>query len=90
MSGFFIMATPDYGFPAYGLWSPLAISHGNSAVFGFTDGHAEIRKWHDSIVFEHYLKTEKSYWYGQTYAPKWGGRSEDLDWVVKGWAYRDR
>ena len=89
VGGHFIMATPEYGFSEYGLWSPVAISHGDSAVFGFADGHAENKKWHDEIVFEHYEKTEgqpPGALYGQTFAPP--GGSEDLDWLVRGWAYK--
>ena len=87
--GHFIMATPEYGHGGYGLWSPLAISHGDSAVFGFADGHAEVHKWHDQQIFEHYMRTEGA-GAGATYdtlmiAP---GVSEDFDWLVKGWAYR--
>ncbi len=89
VGAYFIMATPEYGDGGYGLWSPLAISHGNSAVFGFTDGHAEVRKWHDKVVFDHYWATE-----GQAPGSVYGtrmldpGESEDFDWLAKGWAFR--
>lgn len=89
VGGHFIMAAPEYGYTEYGLWSPVAISHGNSAEFGFADGHAASKKWHDEIIFEHYAKTEgqpPGTQYGQTYAPPEG--SEDLDWLVRGWAYK--
>lgn len=77
------------GGPA-GLHDPLAISHGNSGTFGFVDGHADIRKWADSIVLDHYKKGESMApgdLYGVTY-PTAGGRSEDIDWLAKGWAKR--
>lgn len=88
--GYFIMAAPEYGFSEYGLWEPLAISHGNSGVFGFADGHAGIHKWHDSIIFDHYWITEgqpPGSLYNQTFAPP--GGSEDLNWLVRGWAYKE-
>jgi prepilin-type processing-associated H-X9-DG protein len=91
VAGHFIMASPEYGDGGYGLWSPLAISHGNSAVFGFTDGHAEFHKWHDKAVFDHYKATE-----GQAPGTVYGkrmitsGTSQDFDWLVRGWAYRHK
>ncbi len=89
--GHFVLAVPEYGFATPGLWSPVAINHGKSGVFGFADGHAETRKWHDSIVFEHYNKTENAgpdAVYNQTEAP--AGGSDDLNWLMKGWPYRYR
>ena len=91
--GYFIMATPNfYGNGNYGMWSPLAISHGNSAVFGFADAHAESHKWHDEAIFEHYWKTEDLA-PGSTYDinPSTDiGESADFDWMIRGWAYRDK
>ena len=90
VGGHFIMATPEYGDSGYGLWSPLAISHGNSGEFGFVDGHSDSHKWHDEVVFEHYTKTEGTApgaTYGKTMLGP--GESKDFDWLVRGWAYRD-
>jgi prepilin-type N-terminal cleavage/methylation domain-containing protein len=87
MGGSFVIAAPEYGFPEYGLWSPIAISHGDSSIFSFTDGHSEVKKWHDSAVFEHYKKTEGSppgSNYGQLFDPD----SEDIQWLGRGWPYR--
>jgi prepilin-type N-terminal cleavage/methylation domain-containing protein/prepilin-type processing-associated H-X9-DG protein len=69
----------------YGLSSPVAISHGNSNIFGFADGHAENHKWHEQIIFNHYYKTENQYLYGVDY-PK--GSSDDVNWLGRGWALR--
>lgn len=75
---------------APGMHDPVAISHGNSAVFGFVDGHAEVHKWHDSIVLEHYAKGEgmsSGDMYGVTSPPS-GTRSDDIDWLARGWPDR--
>ena len=80
----FIMAAPEFGFSEYGLWGPVAISHGDSNVFGFADGHSEVKKWHDSAVFEHYRRTEVGGMYGQLF----DSTSEDIRWLARGWAYR--
>ncbi len=91
--GYFIMATPNFhGNGSYGMWSPLAISHGNSAVFGFADGHAESHKWHDEVVFDHYWATENT-GPGGNYGINSStdiGESEDFDWMIRGWAYMDK
>jgi hypothetical protein len=78
------MAAPEYGSSEYGLWGPIAISHGDSNVFGFADGHSEVKKWHDSAVFKHYKRTEGGTSYGWLLDPD----SEDIKWLARGWAYR--
>jgi len=90
--GWWSLAAPNSSNNIWGLHDPLAITHGNSAVFGFADGHAEVHKWHDKIVFEHYAKGETmkpGELYGVTYPPN-GTTSDDIDWVSKGWAERPR
>ena len=89
MGGRFPLAAPEYGAIEYGLWGPVAVSHGSSSTFGFVDGHAEIKKWHDSAIFDHYKATENlppGTNYGFRYAPD----SEDVLWLAKGWAYRHK
>ncbi|MCE5185611.1 MAG: prepilin-type N-terminal cleavage/methylation domain-containing protein [Planctomycetaceae bacterium] len=85
--GHFVIACPEYGHSGYGLWSPIAINHGDSSAFGFTDGHAELRKWHDKDVFEHYNRTANSNVYN-TFIPDQGTMSDDIRYIVDGWAYR--
>lgn len=82
-AGHFILAAPEYDMN-YGLWSPISINHGDSSTFGYTDGHAEIRKWHDTVVKEHYNRTALENYYGQTY----DDTSEDIRFVVSGWSFR--
>jgi len=68
------------------LHDPVAISHGNSAVFGYVDGHAEVHKWHDSVILDHYAKgetMEAGDMYGLTDTP-----CDDIDWISRGWADR--
>ena len=85
MGGSFAIAAPEYGADGYGLWSPVAISHGSSNTFGFADGHAEIKKWHDGAIFDHYKITEMgALYYGFRMEPDSG----DVAWLGKGWAYR--
>ena len=88
--GWWSFAAPSSSNDSWGLHDPLAISHGNSAVFGFIDGHAEVHKWHDSIVLDHYAKGEQMSSgdvYSTTY-PSSGSRSDDIEWLSKGWALR--
>lgn len=88
MNGRFPIAAPEYGASGYGLWGPVAINHGSSNVFGFVDGHAEVHKWHDSIIFEHYIATENMP-PGSNYGKRIPTEpSRDVDWLAKGWAYR--
>ncbi len=95
MNGHFVMGTPEYsnaGSHNYCLWNPVAITHGNSNVFGFVDGHAEVHKWHEPVIFEHYEKMDfnsDEQWYGPD--PSVGDTdSEDIAWLAKGWAYRHK
>ncbi|MCE5186760.1 MAG: type II secretion system GspH family protein [Planctomycetaceae bacterium] len=81
--GHFILAAPEYGYE-YGLWSPIAYNHGDSSTFGYVDGHADIHKWHDTAVREHYERTATNSVYSQAYDPT----SEDIKFVVSGWAFR--
>jgi prepilin-type N-terminal cleavage/methylation domain-containing protein len=85
--GQWVMAAPEYGHAGYGLHTPVAISHGNSSVFGFTDGHSEVKKWHDDVIFEHYRKMENAP-VGSSYGALMDSDSEDLQWLAGGWAYR--
>lgn len=88
--GYWLMATPADSGGRWGLHEPLAINHGNSAVFGFVDGHAEVHRWHDSVVLQHYERAEgmqPGELYGVTYAPA-GSTSDDISWLSTGWAAR--
>jgi len=87
MGGSFVIAAPEWGAPGYGLWAPVAISHGDSNTFGFVDGHAEVKKWHDNAIFEHYKKTENQP-PGSSYGQRMVPGSADVAWLGKGWAYR--
>ena len=90
MGGWFPIAAPEYGHSMYGLWAPVAISHGNSNTFGFVDGHAESHKWHSGIIFDHYNATENTP-PGATYGTRIPTTpNEDIDWLAKGWAFRER
>jgi len=84
MGGRFPIAAPEYGADGYGLWGPVAISHGNSNAFGFVDGRAEIRKRHSSAIFDHYTTTENippGSLYGFQAV---GSKHEDILWLVQG------
>lgn len=88
MGGWFPIAAPEFGHADYGLWAPVAITHGNSNSFGFADGHAEVHKWHSEIIFDHYNATENTppgSGYG-TRIPT--SPNEDIDWLANGWAFR--
>lgn len=67
----------------------FAVSHGNSSIFGFADGHSEVKKWHDDAVFAHYKKTENQP-PGSMYGTLMDPDSEDIKWLARGWAYRHR
>jgi prepilin-type N-terminal cleavage/methylation domain-containing protein/prepilin-type processing-associated H-X9-DG protein len=88
-AGHFVMATPEYGDGGYGWWSPIAINHGDSSVFGFCDGHASIQKWHDQDTFEHYAATQTNPSYGKR-MPTNGQMGDDLGFLARGWPYRAR
>lgn len=85
MAGRWQMATPATH-SDWGIWVPVAVNHGDSSTFGFTDGHAEVKKWHDQVIFEHYEKGLRPDFtnYGSVIDPS----SEDIQWLAKGWAYR--
>ncbi len=87
MGGRFPIASPEWGAPGYGLWGPVAISHGDSNIFGFVDGHAEVKKWHDTAIFDHYKATENQP-PGSNYGHRMAPGSEDVAWLGRGWAYR--
>ena len=90
MGGVFVIAAPEYGASDYGLWAPVAISHGNSNAFGFVDGHAEVKKWHANAIFDHYEATENKP-PGSSYGFRAeGSTDEDVFWLAKGWAYRHK
>ncbi|HOQ04561.1 MAG TPA: type II secretion system protein [Anaerohalosphaeraceae bacterium] len=91
-NGWWSLAAPSTTSEPWGLHDPLAVSHGSSAVFGFADGHSEIRKWKDTVVLEHYAKganMKPGELYGVTYPPA-GTRSEDIEWLSTGWALRPK
>jgi prepilin-type N-terminal cleavage/methylation domain-containing protein/prepilin-type processing-associated H-X9-DG protein len=79
------MPTPAK-YSGWGLWVPVAINHGDSSTFGFTDGHAEVKKWHDQVIFDQYEKGFKPGFttYGRVYDPG----SQDIAWLARGWAHR--
>ncbi|MBN1125417.1 MAG: type II secretion system protein [Sedimentisphaerales bacterium] len=57
---------------------PIACIHNKRSVFGYTDGHAEIRQWQNKttvFIFENSIKNTWSY----PYKPDEG---EDLGWFV--------
>ena len=85
MSGRWQMATPATH-SGWGLWVPVAINHGDSSTFGFLDGHAQVKKWHDQIIFEQYEKGLRAGF--TSYGTVFDADSEDLAWLAKGWAYR--
>ena len=56
---------------------PIAIWHGDSSTFGFTDGHGERHLWHQPKVIE----MARTQTYGIT-AP-----GEDTDWIHRGFPH---
>ena len=87
----FVMAAPEYtNLPTWGWWGPMAVSHGNSSILGYADGHAEVRKWRDRYTIERVDKLINSGAsnYGQDYPP--ADQHLDIDYMAKGWAYRHR
>lgn len=87
--GYWLMKVPQNSGDSWELNEPLAINHGNSAVFGFVDGHAEVHRWHDKIVLDHYKNAENMApgdLYGNTHTS--GTPSDDIGWLSKGWASR--
>ena len=86
--GRFWFVTPNAG-GEWGLSSPVAITHGDVGIFGFTDGHAESKKWHDEVIFEFYQRTSNApigAIYGKEIIPL--GQYDDFDWLVRGWGYQ--
>ncbi len=87
----FVMAAPEYtNRQEWGWWGPMAVSHGNSSILGFADGHAEVRKWRDRYTIERVDKliTQGGSSYGQDYPPP--EQTLDIDYMARGWAYRHR
>lgn len=87
----FVLAAPEYtNQPKWGWWGPMAISHGNSSVLGFCDGHSESRKWRDRYTLDRVDKLIKSgaTVYGQEYPP--ADQTLDIEYMANGWAFRHR
>jgi len=66
----------------------MAVNHGDASVLGFCDGHSESRKWQDSFTKERVDKliTQNVDLYNIEYPP--AGQTEDIGYMIKGWAYR--
>lgn len=87
----FALGAPEYtGIDEWGWWGPMAINHGDSSIFAFCDGHAEMRKWRDRYTIERVdkLLTQGTSTYGIDYPPD--GQTADIRYVAKGWAYRHK
>lgn len=74
-------------------WGPMAVSHGDSSVLGFCDGHAVAHKWQDLYTKERVTKlTPTQPTYDVDIAGLTNGHnsnvSVDLAYMYKGWAYR--
>jgi len=68
------------------MWSPLAINHGKSSIFGFCDGHSEVRKWRDKFTIEHTLKLreQNTGTYNSWFYPE--DQTNDIAFMAAGWA----
>ena len=86
-NGRFLLGAPEYGYPDWAWWVPVAVNHGDSSILGFCDGHAEVRKWRNRSTEDHInrLLEQGGDNYG-TFVPPDG--REDLDYMARGWAYR--
>lgn len=86
-NGRFLLAAPEYGYSEWAWWVPVAVNHGDSSILGFCDGHAETRKWRNQSTKDHINKLIEHGGTGYgAYVPEDG--MDDLDYMVKGWAYR--
>lgn len=85
--GDFRIGNPAEGHGDYKWWTPIAVNHGDSSIFGFCDGHAEYKKWTSGTALAQYekgLRQAPGAAYGiVAEEPK----SEDLQWIVTGWAF---
>ena len=90
MGGQFPMATPEFD-DRWGWWGPMAVNHGDASTLGFTDGHAENRKWRDSYTK---VRIEKLILLGvDLYGREYPGdlpefpidMVTDLNYMAKGW-----
>jgi len=91
MSGWFSLGAPEWtGNGTWGWWGPMAVNHGDSSTLGFVDGHAELRKWRDNYTRERVTKLSSldTTTYNIEYPP--AGQTEDLEYMARGWAYRNR
>ncbi len=92
MSGWFSFGAPEWtgDIQRWGWWDPMAVNHGDASVMGYCDGHSESRKWQDSFTKERVNKliTQNVDTYNIEYPP--AGQTEDIGFMVKGWAYRYR
>jgi len=69
-------------------WSPMAINHGDSSVFGYCDGHAEVRKWRDKFTIEHTLKLrQQNTGTYNSFAPP-AGQVDDIRFMAAGWTLK--
>jgi len=62
-------------------WGPVAMHHGDSSIFGFIDGHSEVRKWRDPFTKKHVFKLSQTGAndYDLTRTPT--NQKEDVNWV---------
>jgi prepilin-type N-terminal cleavage/methylation domain-containing protein len=82
-----LLAAPEHGYNPPMWWSPLAILHGDSSTFAFSDGHSELHKWRDSLTRELAKKhLRPGQYYGVTTVAE--GRRTDIDYMYAGWAYK--
>ncbi len=94
MSHHFVIGAPEYtGSTDWGWWGPLAINHGDSSIMGFCDGHAETRKWRDPFTIERVNKLQTQggtggYGWGEGFPPP--EQTSDINYMARGWAYRDK
>ncbi|HDS84019.1 MAG TPA: prepilin-type N-terminal cleavage/methylation domain-containing protein [Phycisphaerales bacterium] len=97
-SGWFSFGAPEYYGQAtghnrpggWGWWDPLAINHGDSSIIGYTDGHAETRRWQDPFTRERVEKLSRTgvAMYNVEFPPD--GQTADIEYMARGWAYRYR
>ena len=66
-------------------WSPMAINHGDSSILGFTDGHAEPRKWSDEYTLEHTMKLRGVDYGLYNHYPPPPDQTDDIGFMAAGW-----
>ena len=76
---------------------PVGYNHGNSGIFGFCDGHAEVHKWQVAYTIERvrlFHESPYQYWgdFNATYdrfsagAPTDTDNDIDIAYIIQGWA----